>query len=45
MEQDEGGCPGTAFAIVVIELALARVVHNFNFALPKGIKEGDFGHD
>lgn len=29
------GCPGTAFAIVVIELALAKIVHKFNFALPK----------
>ncbi|KAK4735183.1 hypothetical protein R3W88_009444 [Solanum pinnatisectum] len=29
------GCPGTAFAIVVIELALAKIVHNFNFAVPK----------
>ncbi|XP_006351418.1 cytochrome P450 71A2-like [Solanum tuberosum] len=29
------GCPGTAFAIVVIELALAKIVHNFNFALSK----------
>nr|XP_004236547.1 cytochrome P450 71A4-like [Solanum lycopersicum] len=28
------GCPGTAFAIVVIELALARIVHKFDFALP-----------
>ncbi|KAH0691705.1 hypothetical protein KY289_019063 [Solanum tuberosum] len=29
------GCPGTAFAIVVIEVALARLVHKFNFSLPK----------
>ncbi|KAK4735194.1 hypothetical protein R3W88_009455 [Solanum pinnatisectum] len=29
------GCPGTAFAIVVIELALSRLVHKFNFSLPK----------
>ncbi|MCD7464795.1 hypothetical protein HAX54_053425 [Datura stramonium] len=35
------GCPGTGFAIVVIELALARLVHKFNFALPKGIKKED----
>ncbi|KAG5618033.1 hypothetical protein H5410_017857 [Solanum commersonii] len=28
------GCPGTGFAIVVIELALAKIVHNFNLALP-----------
>ncbi|XP_055828540.1 cytochrome P450 71A3-like [Solanum dulcamara] len=32
------GCPGTAFAIVIIELALARLVHKFNFVLPKGLK-------
>ncbi|XP_059306735.1 cytochrome P450 71A4-like [Lycium ferocissimum] len=30
------GCPGITFAIMVNELALARVVHKFNFALPKG---------
>ncbi|MCD7464792.1 hypothetical protein HAX54_053422 [Datura stramonium] len=35
------GCPGTAFAIVVNELALARLVHKFNFALPKGLKPED----
>ncbi|XP_015069144.1 cytochrome P450 71A4-like [Solanum pennellii] len=29
------GCPGSTFAIAVIELALARLVHKFNFALPK----------
>uniref|UniRef100_M1BJH4 Cytochrome P450 71A4 n=1 Tax=Solanum tuberosum TaxID=4113 RepID=M1BJH4_SOLTU len=29
------GCPGTAFAFVIIELALARIVHKFNFALPQ----------
>ncbi|KAH0688523.1 hypothetical protein KY284_019076 [Solanum tuberosum] len=29
------GCPGIAFAIVVIELALARLVHKFNFSLPE----------
>ncbi|KAG5568191.1 hypothetical protein H5410_064794 [Solanum commersonii] len=29
------GCPGTVFAIVVIEVALARLVHKFNFSLPK----------
>ncbi|MCD7448566.1 hypothetical protein HAX54_044170 [Datura stramonium] len=28
------GCPGTAFAVVINELALARLVHKFNFALP-----------
>ncbi|TMW88147.1 hypothetical protein EJD97_018986 [Solanum chilense] len=29
------GCPGTVFAIVAIELAVARIVHKFNLALPK----------
>ncbi|XP_006344494.1 cytochrome P450 71A3-like [Solanum tuberosum] len=29
------GCPGITFAIVVIELALARLVHKFNFSLPE----------
>ncbi|XP_015162884.1 cytochrome P450 71A4-like isoform X2 [Solanum tuberosum] len=35
------GCPGIPFAIVIIELALARLVHKFNFALPQGIKKED----
>ncbi|XP_060206462.1 cytochrome P450 71A4-like [Lycium barbarum] len=35
------GCPGSTFAIAVIELALARLVHEFNFALPEGIKPED----
>ncbi|KAL3374485.1 hypothetical protein AABB24_006125 [Solanum stoloniferum] len=35
------GCPGTGFAIVVIELALARIVHKFNLALPEGLKPED----
>nr|XP_016447703.1 PREDICTED: cytochrome P450 71A4-like [Nicotiana tabacum] len=35
------GCPGIAFGIIVNELALARLVHKFNFALPQGIKGGD----
>ncbi|KAK6123578.1 hypothetical protein DH2020_042681 [Rehmannia glutinosa] len=30
------GCPGIAFAMAVDELALAKLVHNFNFALPNG---------
>ncbi|XP_049396242.1 cytochrome P450 71A4-like [Solanum stenotomum] len=29
------GCPGSSFGNAVIELALARLVHKFNFALPK----------
>uniref|UniRef100_A0A3Q7GEG0 Cytochrome P450 71A4 n=1 Tax=Solanum lycopersicum TaxID=4081 RepID=A0A3Q7GEG0_SOLLC len=32
------GCPGIVFAIVVIELALARIVHKFNLALSEGLK-------
>ncbi|KAL2465415.1 Cytochrome [Abeliophyllum distichum] len=35
------GCPGITFAIAVNELALAKLVHKFNFALPKGRKESD----
>ncbi|KAL2330868.1 hypothetical protein Fmac_018449 [Flemingia macrophylla] len=30
------GCPGTMFAMVVIELALANLVHRFDWALPDG---------
>uniref|UniRef100_A0A3Q7G481 Cytochrome P450 n=1 Tax=Solanum lycopersicum TaxID=4081 RepID=A0A3Q7G481_SOLLC len=35
------GCPGNAFAVVMNELALARLVHKFNFALPEGLKLED----
>ncbi|XP_060204544.1 cytochrome P450 71A4-like [Lycium barbarum] len=35
------GCPAAAFAVVVIELALARLMHKFNFALPEGITKED----
>ncbi|XP_059304040.1 cytochrome P450 71A3-like [Lycium ferocissimum] len=35
------GCPGVAFAIVINELALARLVHKFNFSLPGGLKPDD----
>ncbi|KAL2482579.1 Cytochrome [Forsythia ovata] len=35
------GCPGASFAIAVNELALAKLVHKFNFALPNGRKESD----
>ncbi|KAM3362171.1 hypothetical protein P3S68_017025 [Capsicum galapagoense] len=31
------GCPGIAFAVVINGLALARLVHEFNFALPEGL--------
>ncbi|KAL2330863.1 hypothetical protein Fmac_018444 [Flemingia macrophylla] len=30
------GCPGTMFAMVVLELALANLVHQFDWALPDG---------
>ncbi|KAL2243913.1 cytochrome P450 71A6-like [Sesamum indicum] len=30
------GCPGVAFAVAVNELALAKLVHKFEFALPDG---------
>ncbi|CAA0818091.1 Cytochrome P450 71A25 [Striga hermonthica] len=33
------GCPGTAFAVAVNELGLAKLVHHFTFALPNGEKE------
>lgn len=31
------GCPGVTFAIAVSELALAKLVHNFDIALPNGV--------
>ncbi|KAH6812780.1 hypothetical protein C2S51_021798 [Perilla frutescens var. frutescens] len=30
------GCPGTAYAMAVNELAIAKLVHKFNFTLPNG---------
>ncbi|GER56760.1 cytochrome P450 [Striga asiatica] len=35
------GCPGTSFAVAVVELGLAKLVHSFEFALPDGEKEED----
>lgn len=35
------GCPGTNFAIVLNELALAKLMHKFDFALPNGAKPED----
>ncbi|KAL0356356.1 UNVERIFIED_CONTAM: cytochrome [Sesamum radiatum] len=35
------GCPGVAFAVAVNELALAKLVHKFEFALPDGGREED----
>nr|AJD25148.1 cytochrome P450 CYP71A57 [Salvia miltiorrhiza] len=32
------GCPGVAFAVAVDELALAKLVHRFDFGLPDGAK-------
>ncbi|KAH6804208.1 hypothetical protein C2S51_032455 [Perilla frutescens var. frutescens] len=35
------GCPGIAFAVAVNELAIAKLVHKFNFTLPnEGREEG-----
>ena len=34
-------CPGINFAISVNELALAKLVNKFNFALPDGMKPED----
>ncbi|KAL0417274.1 UNVERIFIED_CONTAM: cytochrome [Sesamum latifolium] len=35
------GCPGIAFAVTVNELALAKLVHKLEFALPDGGREED----
>ncbi|KAK9073552.1 hypothetical protein SSX86_007876 [Deinandra increscens subsp. villosa] len=35
------GCPGLHFAIVLIELILANIVHKVNFELPNGVKDVD----
>ncbi|KAI3454399.1 hypothetical protein Pfo_011062 [Paulownia fortunei] len=35
------GCPGVAFGMAVNEIALAKLVHKFNFALPNGGREED----
>ncbi|KAL2243912.1 UNVERIFIED_CONTAM: cytochrome [Sesamum indicum] len=35
------GCPGVEFAVAVNELALAKLVHKFEFALPDGGEEED----
>ncbi|XP_022867238.1 (+)-menthofuran synthase-like, partial [Olea europaea var. sylvestris] len=35
------GCPGITFAIAVNELALAKLMLNFDFALPVGAKDWD----
>ncbi|XP_047983777.1 cytochrome P450 71A6-like [Salvia hispanica] len=32
------GCPGITFAVAVDELALAKLVHKFDFRLPNGLK-------
>ncbi|XP_008799325.2 cytochrome P450 71A1-like [Phoenix dactylifera] len=33
------GCPGIAFSIPVVELALANLLHHFDWELPDGMKE------
>ncbi|KAL2489413.1 Cytochrome [Forsythia ovata] len=35
------GCPGITFAMAVNEFALAKLMHNFDFSLPIGVKEWD----
>lgn len=34
-------CPGIGFAIPIIELAIANLMHHFDWKLPNGIKEED----
>ncbi|KAF7848358.1 hypothetical protein BT93_L2067 [Corymbia citriodora subsp. variegata] len=35
------GCPGMWMAMVVVEMALANVLHSFDWELPEGMIEGD----
>ncbi|KAK3443233.1 hypothetical protein EUGRSUZ_B03261, partial [Eucalyptus grandis] len=35
------GCPGMSMAMATIELALANVLHSFDWELPEGMTEGD----
>ncbi|XP_030449482.1 cytochrome P450 71B36-like [Syzygium oleosum] len=35
------GCPGMSMGMAVVELALANVLHSFDWELPKGMTEGD----
>ncbi|KAK3443244.1 hypothetical protein EUGRSUZ_B03247 [Eucalyptus grandis] len=35
------GCPGMSMGMAVVELALANILHSFDWELPKGMKEGD----
>ena len=35
------GCPGINFAVLVIELALANLLHRFDWELPHGIRRQD----
>lgn len=39
------GCPGIHFAMVIIEIALANLVHKFDFALPAGKRNEDLNMD
>ncbi|KAL7191824.1 hypothetical protein ACSBR2_023823 [Camellia fascicularis] len=38
-------CPGINFAVPLIELALANLLHRFNWALPEGMREEDVDMD
>ncbi|KAH7866844.1 hypothetical protein Vadar_025708 [Vaccinium darrowii] len=38
-------CPGISFTTVLDELVLANLLRKFNWSLPGGAKEDDFGHD
>ncbi|KAL1568308.1 unspecific monooxygenase [Salvia divinorum] len=33
------GCPGITFAVAIVELAIAKLVHTFDFGLPDGSRE------
>ncbi|MED6195856.1 hypothetical protein PIB30_041885 [Stylosanthes scabra] len=35
------GCPGTIFAMVIIEIVLANLLHQFEWALPEGVENLD----
>ncbi|XP_057738649.1 cytochrome P450 736A117-like [Arachis stenosperma] len=35
------GCPGTIFAMVIVEIVLANLLHQFEWVLPEGVKSLD----
>lgn len=39
------GCPGSAFGLAVVEIALARLLYHFDWALPQGIVPDDVDTD